>query len=62
MKACRGKRAPERGVHPQDATDLNTALDFARLLWYLPLMTKSVRNLNCIHMTRIGWAVEGVAR
>jgi hypothetical protein len=26
------------------------------------LMIKSSRKLNCNHMTRFGWAVEGVAR
>jgi hypothetical protein len=25
-------------------------------------MTKSVRNVNFMHMTRFGWAVEGVVR
>jgi uncharacterized protein YjiS (DUF1127 family) len=25
-------------------------------------MTKSVRNINSMHMTRFGWAVEGVVR
>jgi hypothetical protein len=26
------------------------------------LMIKSVRKINFVHMTRFGWAVEGVAR
>jgi hypothetical protein len=54
--------APERGARPQDATDIHTSLDFARSLWYSRLMTKSVRNVNFMHMTRFGWAVEGVVR
>jgi hypothetical protein len=37
-------------------------LDLARLLWYWGLMNRSVRIVNCKHMTRFGWAVEGVAR
>jgi hypothetical protein len=45
-----------------DAAVLRTFLDFARLPWYSPLMNRAVRNANRKHMTRFGWAVEGVAR
>jgi hypothetical protein len=51
-----------RGARLQDAADLRTSLDFARLPWYWHRMSKSVRNVNFSHMTRFGWAVEGVAR
>jgi hypothetical protein len=57
-----GEEIRERGARPQDATDIHASLDFARLLWYSRLMIKSVRNINSMHMTRFGWAVEGVAR
>jgi hypothetical protein len=46
----------------QDATDLRTSLDFVRSPWYWCLMNTSVRKVNFKHMTRFGWAVEGVAR
>lgn len=46
----------------QDAVVLRTSLDFVRLPWYWHRMIKSSRNLNCMHMTRFGWAVRGVAR
>ncbi len=46
----------------QDANDAGTSLDFARLLWYWRLMNRSVRIVNRKHMTRFGWAVEGVVR
>jgi hypothetical protein len=32
------------------------------LLWYLRLMIRLVRIVNRKHMTRFGWAVEGVVR
>jgi len=51
-----------RGARLQDAIDFRTSLDFARLLWYWRLMNRSVRIVNFKHMTRFGWAVEGVAR
>lgn len=53
--------APER-ARLQAATNIRTSLDFARLPWYTRLMIKSVRKINCNHMTRFGWAVEGVVR
>ena len=46
----------------QDADKIYTTLDAARVPWYLDSMIKSARFLNCKHMTRFGWAVEGVAR
>lgn len=46
----------------QDVTGFLTSLDFRRSSWYQHVMNKSVRNFNSIHMTRFGWAVEGVAR
>lgn len=46
----------------QDAVNLRTSLDFARLPWYPRFMIKSVRKVNSMHMTRFGWAVGGVAR
>ena len=52
----------ERGARLQEAADVHTSLDFARLLWYSCLMIKSVRNINSMDMTCFGWAVEGVAR
>jgi hypothetical protein len=56
-----GERLDE-GARLQDANDLRTSLDFARFLWYRDLMNRSVRIVNRKHMTRFGWAVEGVAR
>jgi hypothetical protein len=47
---------------PAIASDTGTSLDFARSLWYLYLMIRLVRILDCKHMTRFGWAVEGVVR
>lgn len=46
----------------RDASGNGTSLDVARLLWYLRLMIRLVRIVNRKHMTRFGWAVEGVAR
>lgn len=51
-----------RGARLQDATDFRTSLDFARLPCYCSLMIKRSRIVNRNHMTRFGWAVEGVVR
>jgi hypothetical protein len=51
-----------RRVFLQDAAARRTTLEFARLPWYSQPMNTSVRRANCKHMTRFGWAVEGVAR
>ena len=58
----RRTNSPGAGARLQDASDLRTSLDFARSPWYLHLMNRSVRIANRKHMTRFGWAVEGVAR
>ena len=50
------------GASQVGSADLLAIVDFARLLWYLQFMNRSVRNSNRKHMTRFGWAVEGVAR
>jgi len=39
-----------------------TSLDFARFPCYWRRMIKCSRKVNFNHMTRFGWAVEGVAR
>jgi hypothetical protein len=46
----------------QDAVAFRTSLDFARSMWYLDVMMKSVRIDNRKLMTHFGWAVEGVVR
>lgn len=46
----------------EDASNAGVSLDLARCPWYLRLMIRSVRIVNRKHMTRFGWAVEGVAR
>ena len=46
----------------QGAAGLRTSLDFARPSWYQPPMIKCSRKVNFNHMTRFGWAVEGVVR
>jgi hypothetical protein len=51
-----------RSTRLEAATGIATSLDFARLPWYSHHMIKSVRYVNLSHMTRFGWAVEGVAR
>ena len=37
-------------------------LDVAQMPWYLYVMSKLACIINFNHMTRFGWAVEGVAR
>jgi hypothetical protein len=56
------RRVLEPTCLPSGCNRLRTILDFTRLLCYLPLMNRAVRNANRKHMTRFGWAVEGVAR
>ena len=58
---CR-RRMRQSAAHLQDANNACTSLDLARLPCYSRCMIKSSRKLNCIRMTRFGWAVEGVAR
>ncbi|WP_283805935.1 hypothetical protein [Bradyrhizobium japonicum] len=42
--------------------NIRTSLDFALFPWYSRCMIKSSRTFNRNHMTRFGWAVEGVVR
>jgi hypothetical protein len=60
--ALRRTNWPEQRTRLQDAADRRTSLDFAGLPWYEPHMIKCTRNVNFSHMTRFGWAVEGVVR
>ena len=53
---------PKRGARLKDVGSPSTSLDFARLPCYSQLMTKCSRTVNRNHMTRFGWAVEGVVR
>jgi hypothetical protein len=46
----------------QVASNTGTSLDFAQSPWYLCLMTTSVCTVNRKHMSRFGWAMEGVVR
>jgi hypothetical protein len=58
-RSCAARQA---GARPQGATDIGTSLDFARLACYTRCMIKCSRTVNRNHMTRFGWAVEGVVR
>ena len=62
VSVLRRANALERSARLQGAANLRTSLDFVQLPCYESLMIKSSRKVNFSHMTRFGWAVEGVAR